>query len=403
MPPAPFSQRPREAREPRAAARVPWGGRGVAAPGRPPLVGRRVERIVKGYVGDVTMGDVRRLFDRDAREAFAVLTRGESAPLPPSGRLRRLYRQARLVFRGMAAKLSPVRRLLFLSAMVAALLGILRIGADVGSQGIQVDTSPFWFAASVLGLTFLLALELVDRIRVRDELEVARALQLELLPRATPTLPGYEVAHSYRTANEVGGDYYDFVPLADGRVAIVIGDASGHGMASGLLMAIANATLKLALDLDPTPAKVLELLNKVMCRTGNRRSFMTLFYGVLTLETGHLEYANAGHPFPLLRRADGTIVELGRGGFPLGIRGDLATVTEAVDLASGDALSLYTDGLPEAISPAAEAFGYERVRALVAAGGSAAAIHDRVTSAFRAFLGEEPLRDDACVVVLRRG
>ena len=93
---------------------------------------------------------------------------------------------------------------------------------------------------------FLLALELVDRVLVRDELEVARQLQRDLLPSERPDCPGYRIAHSYRTANEIGGDYYDFLPLPDGRLALVIGDASGHGMAAGLLMAIANAALKLA-------------------------------------------------------------------------------------------------------------------------------------------------------------
>ena len=373
-----------------------------APKGPPQRRGHRVANAVKGYVGDVSVGDVRRLFDRDARDAYAVLTRGEDAALPPSGRVRRFFRRARLVFRGMSSKLTPIRRLLFVTSLLAGVLGYLQIRAEFSSRGVQVDTSPFWFAVSILGLTFLLALELVDRIRVRDELEVARALQLELLPRTTPALPGYDVAHSYRTANEVGGDYYDFVPLADGRVAIVIGDASGHGMASGLLMAIANATLKLALDLDPAPAKVLALLNTVMCRTGNLRSFMTLFYGLLTPATGTLEYSDAGHPYPLLRRADGTIVELGVGGLPLGIRKELATTTETVDLAPGDSLALYTDGLPEAINRAGEAFGYERVRALVAAGGAPSAVHDRALATFRAFLGDEPLRDDACFVVLAR-
>ncbi len=359
-------------------------------------------RVVKGYVGDVSMGDVRRLFDRDAREAFAVLTRDQGNDLSEGGRLKRFFHRTRLLFRGMSSKLSPVRRLLFVTSLVAAILGFVQIRADIASRGIEVDTSPFWFVVSILGLVFLLALELVDRIRVRDELEVARALQLELLPRSTPSLPGYQVAHSYRTANEVGGDYYDFLPLPDGRFAIVIGDASGHGMASGLLMAIANATLKLALDLDPAPEQVTALLNKVMCRTGNRRSFMTLFYGVLTPDSGRLEYVCAGHPFPLLRRADGSVVELGHGGLPLGIRGELEIAAETVTVDPGDSLALYTDGLPEATNHAGEAFGYDRVRTLVAGGGPPQRVHDRVLASFRAFLGDEPLRDDACLVVISR-
>jgi phosphoserine phosphatase RsbU/P len=348
------------------------------------------------------MSDVRRLFDREAREAYAVLTKDQGDADLAAGRLKRFFHRARLIFRGMASKLSPVRRLLFVSSLLAGVLGFLQIRASADSQGVQVDTSPLFFSLSILGLIFLLALELVDRIRVRDELEVARALQLELLPRAAPSLPGYQVAHSYRTANEVGGDYYDFLPLPDGRFAIVIGDASGHGMASGLLMAIANATLKLAIDLDPSPAKVIWLLNTVMCRTGNRRSFMTMFYGVLDPASGALEYVCAGHPFPLLRRADGSVIELGRGGLPLGIRVDLEIAPEAIRIEPGDVVSLYTDGLPEAPNRAGEAFGYDRLRALVAAGGPPQKVHDRVLGAFRAFLGDEPLRDDACLVVISR-
>ena len=361
-----------------------------------------MKRIVKGYVGDVTMGDVRRLFDRDAREAYAILTKDQADAHPGAGRIRRFFHRTRLLLRGMASKLSPVRRLLFVTSLVAAILGFVQIRADIASRGIEVDTSPFWFVVSILGLVFLLALELVDRIRVRDELEVARALQLELLPRTTPSLPGYDVAHSYRTANEVGGDYYDFLPLLDGRFVIVIGDASGHGMASGLLMAIANATLKLALDFDPAPEKVIALVNRVMCRTGNRRSFMTMFYGLLTPDGGRLEYVCAGHPFPLLRRADGSVVELGHGGLPLGIRNDLEIAPETVTIGRGDVLALYTDGLPEAPNHAGEAFGYDRVRTLVAAGGPPQTVHDRVLGTFRAFLGDEPLRDDACLVVIAR-
>lgn len=374
-----------------------------AGAGRLTLAGSPVTKIVKGYVGGVSMSDLRRLFDREAREAYAVLTKDQGEIGPGGGRIRRFTYRVRLLLAGMASKLSPARRLLFISSLIAWVLGFLQIKASVDSHAVRVETSPLFFSLSILGLAFLLALELVDRIRVRDELEVARALQLELLPRATPSLPGYQVAHSYRTANEVGGDYYDFLPLPDGRFVIVIGDASGHGMASGLLMAIANATLKLAIDLDPSPARVLALLNTVMCRTGNRRSFMTMFYGVLTPASGGLEYACAGHPFPFLRRVDGSVVELGRGGLPLGIRAGLEIVPESVTIQPGDTLSLYTDGLPEAPNRAGEAFGYDRLRVLVTGGGAPQAVHDRVLGAFHSFIGEEPLRDDACLVVINRG
>jgi phosphoserine phosphatase RsbU/P len=257
--------------------------------------------------------------------------------------------------------------------------------------------------ASIAGLVFLLALELVDRVRVRDELEVARELQSELLPHRVPVVPGYGFAHSYRTANEVGGDYYDFTPLPDGRLALAVADASGHGMAAGLVMAIANATLETALDLDPEPPSVLRLLNRTLCRTGNRRTFLSLFYALLDPATGRLDSVCAGHPFPFLRRADGTVEELGCGGLPLGIHEPVEPATSTTVLAPGDVLVFYTDGLVEATDPERqEAFGYERLQALVAEGGGPQDLHDRILAAFDAHVGGEPLLDDLTLVVMTR-
>src|SRR5262245_45518563 len=279
----------------------------------------RLHDFVREYTDGLNPRDVRRLFNRDAARAYAVLTREHSAEPEPEKGLKRVLFRAKLAFLGLSYKLTPPRRLLFAVSLLAFIFG-LGSGTNVihskGGTRITLEFSPFWFAISVGCLVFLLALELVDRVRVRDELEVARELQNDLLPHELPALPGYLFAHSYRTANEVGGDYYDLTLLPRGRLSPMMGDASGHGMAAGLVMAIANATLKTALDLDPSPERVLALLNRTLCRTGTKRTFMSVFYAVLTPETGELEYVCAGHPFPLLRRA-GAVEELGCGGFPL--------------------------------------------------------------------------------------
>ncbi len=285
----------------------------------------------EGFVRDYTAGlrkqDLHRLFRREAAEAYGVLSRDSVAPEPKDG-FHRFWHRVRVVFLGLSYKLTPARRVLFAAAMLAFLLGMLdvqiKFSKNVAVPQVSVSLTSFWLVLSVATLVFLLALELVDRIRVRDELQVARELQGDLLPRSVPDLPGYHISHSYRTANEVGGDYYDFSLLEDGRLALMVGDASGHGMAAGLLMAIANATLGLAVDLDPSPQAVMRLLNRTLCRTGGTREFMSIFYALLDPRTGALEYASAGHPFPLLRRRDGTIEELGQGGLPLGVRRDLA-------------------------------------------------------------------------------
>jgi phosphoserine phosphatase RsbU/P len=365
---------------------------------------------VRGFVREYTEGlntrDLRRLFDREASDAYAVLTREHGREPEPKGDLRRLLHRLRLGFLGLSYKLTPARRALFAGSLLAWFLGNLDMGIRYRGDGmaITVEASPFWYTVAVGGLVFLLALELVDRVRVRDELQVARELQADLLPHDVPALPGYLFAHSYRTANEVGGDYYDLTRLSDGRFAILVGDASGHGMAAGLVMAIANATLKTALDLDPDPVRVLSTLNRTLCRTGNRRTFMTVFYGVLDPRTGRLDYVCQGHPFPVLRRADGAVAELaGPGGFPLGLREPLDLQAHTVTLEPGDLLALFTDGLAEAVDPQGQhAFGFDRIAAIVGGGGSPQLVHDRIRDAFERHVAGEPLRDDLTLLVMCR-
>ncbi len=331
-----------------------------------------------------------------------MITREQDLSAEPTGRLRRWLFRAKITFLGLSAKLTPARRVLFGVAIAAAVLGVLQIRFVVDQEQVSLNSSPGLLLLSVVILVFLLALELVDRVLVRDELEVARQLQRDLLPSSAPVIPGYDVAHSYRTANEIGGDYYDFLPLPGGRVALVVGDASGHGMAAGLLMAIANAALKLAVEVDPSPARVAELLNRVLFRTGDARSFLTLFYAVLDPPSGALAFVCVGHPFPLLRRASGEVVELGTGGFPLGIRERLDIAQHQVSLAPGDLLLLYSDGLPEAVSQTGEAFGYDAMRALLRPSGGVREVHDRFLRALTAHVGSEPLKDDVTLVAVAR-
>jgi serine phosphatase RsbU (regulator of sigma subunit) len=363
------------------------------------------EQFVRDYTAGLRRQDLRRLFERDALEAYGVLTRDSAGRPEPETKVRRFWHRVRTVFLGLSYKLTPARRVLFAAAMIAFLLGVfdLRIQVDQGREwDFSFGLTSVWLLASVAALVYLLALELVDRIRVRDELEVARALQADLLPRIVPDLPGYHISHSYRTANEVGGDYYDFSVLEDGRLALMVGDASGHGMAAGLLMAIANATLGLAIDLDPSPPAALRMLNRTLCRTGDTRAFMSIFYALLDPAGGDLEFACAGHPFPLLRRRDGVVEELGLGGLPLGVRQDLSFSSERVVIEPGDILVLYSDGLPEGVSERGEPFGYERLRELVAQPGTPQEIHGRILRAFDLHRGETPLGDDFSLVVLGR-
>lgn len=363
---------------------------------------QRFSSFGRAFSSGINRKEIEQLFEQDAGRAFTVLA-GSPTPDTSQGNLESGIDRLQAFFVGIALELSPGRRLLFAGALLCPLLGILDLDLDFGPYHLFIDSSPLWFLTSIAALTLLVALELVDRMRVRDEVELARQLQRDLLPQASPNLPGYRVAHSYRTANDIGGDYYDFLPLDDGRWVLAVGDASGHGIGAGLLMAIANATLKTAIDIDPDPQAVLTILNRALLRTGNRRAFMTLFYGVLDPASGQLSYACAGHPFPRLRKRTGEIEELGQGALPLGMRDAHSCGCGEARIEVGETLVLYSDGLPEAArEPDDQAFGFDRLDHLITEQGDALSLHGRIISEIDRHLGETPLRDDLTVVIIQR-
>ena len=357
----------------------------------------RAERFVRDYTGGVGAGDLRRLFDRDAAHAFGVVTR-EHDGTEPTGKVGRFFHRAKILFLGLSFKLSPPRRVLFGLSIFLSLLALQNLDVAMNAGGQFV----LFHVVGIAGLVFLILLELADRIVVRDELEVARELQHDLLPKDPPKVADWEFVFSYRTANTIGGDYYDFIPLEDGRLAVVVGDASGHGIAAGLLMAIASSALKLAIDVDPTPASVARFVNRALCRSGTNRAFMTLFYGLLDPETGRMDYVVSGHPYPMLRRRDGEVIELGKGGLPLGIRKDVSSPTGEITIERGDHLLLHTDGIAETLDPTGADYGYDRLRRTLEFGGSAKAIHDRIVREMVSFQGDATTLDDRSLVVVSR-
>lgn len=272
------------------------------------------------------------------------------------------------------------------------------------------DFRVFQALGGVVGLAVenarLLA-EKAEQERMKRELAVAQQIQQQLLPRDLPTLPGFELGAIGRPCEETSGDYYDVVPVHDQRMALVVGDVSGHGLGPALLMASARALLRAALQRNPDPGDVLHLMNDYLERDTPEGTFMSLFLGLLDPATATVRYGSAGHNPPLLLRADGTLEELRRTGPVLGIvEGAPYGVSDPVVLAPGDVLLGYTDGMNEAARADGELYGEERLEASlrrrVAAGGSAQAIVDGLWADLMEFVGDAPLQDDVTLLLVKR-
>jgi sigma-B regulation protein RsbU (phosphoserine phosphatase) len=361
-----------------------------------------IGQFLRSYTGGLDLRRTHRILGRDASLAYQILTREHANRPEPERAFAKLWHRTKFLFLGLSDKLVPARRVVFGLCILAALLSLQYCEVDIADTSVIVSGGSPLLWLAVGGLVLLLVLELADRVVVRDELEVARELQRALLPESPPEVEGYSFAFSSATANTIGGDYYDFLKTPDGRIAVVMGDASGHGIAAGILMAISNAILKLAIDLDPTPSAVATLMNRVLFQTGGSRDFMTLFLGILDPTQGQLDYVSVGHPYPLLRRASGNILELGSGSLPLGIRQTIDPAPGVVTLEPGDLVVMVTDGIPEAVNTQGRTFGFDRLRTLVSPGGDPHEVHRRIVSALRQFTAGATPHDDWSLLILRR-
>ncbi len=308
---------------------------------------------------------------------------------------------------GLVRRLSPVRRLVVLFVLLGVLLSAMKLvgrGWPSDAKGTVLSLLLCLFL-----LLVLLVLELVDKLRFRDELVLARQLQAELVPQSPPDVPGWELGAFNRVANTVGGDIYEFQPLPDGRLAVLFGDASGHGMAAGLVMAVAHTAWRLQIERDASPAAVLTTLNRILCRTGSCRVAgpRQFFAGVAILlrPEGSFEVAVAGHPQMLRVDARGAVVErFGRGAYPLGVKEGQAWAVEAGAVGPGESLVLHSDGLPEARNARGQEFGDEPILAVLArtAGRGAAEVVAALSGEVLSFLGRTPIGDDVSIAVLKR-
>jgi serine phosphatase RsbU (regulator of sigma subunit) len=245
--------------------------------------------------------------------------------------------------------------------------------------------------------------ERIERERVEQELQVARRIQQASLPKEVPTLEGWQISPYYQPAREVGGDFYDFHPLSEDRLGLVVGDATGKGVPAALVMSTTLGMLRLAAQSYSSPGEMLQRVNEALFPYIPSNMFVTCFYAVLDPKSGTLSYANAGHDLPYLHSGRGEAEELRARGMPLGLMPGMSYEEKEIILEAGEAALFYSDGLVEAHDPKGEMFGFPRLRELVAEHGEEGPLEEDLLEELYSFVGEGwEQEDDITLLTLER-
>jgi sigma-B regulation protein RsbU (phosphoserine phosphatase) len=244
--------------------------------------------------------------------------------------------------------------------------------------------------------------------KMAQELALAGEVQRSFLPHDLPELPGWQLTATLKPARETSGDFYDFIHLPNGRLGIVVADVCDKGAGAALYMALSWTLIRTyAVEYPAQPEIVLSAVNRRIVKDTTTKRFVTVMYGILDLDTGALVYCNAGHWGPYLASAQdsGNVRRLIRTGMPLGIFGDETWEQGSAQLAPGDALVLYTDGVTEAQDAQGAFLGEDRLLASVRPnlGRPAREIQDAILECVQRFMGDTPQSDDIALVVLLRG
>jgi sigma-B regulation protein RsbU (phosphoserine phosphatase) len=379
----------------------------------------KVSTFFNTYTKDLKADDLQRLFTRDTREAYKFFTRGvDPDALKGLPWHKRAWTHGRTLFVAFSMKLSPARRIVFACALALALIGMISLFRGIGM--IDVAALPFGMSIGIPGPLFrqgtwslfmafllmnlLVLLEVADRLSLKNDLEIARDIQQAMLPSGVYSAPGVETVGMSRPANTVGGDFYDILPLDDGRLVITVGDVAGKGSPAALLMALLLAMLRTLVDEKLEAADLITRLNVQVCRHAPGTRFITLFYGVYQPLTGEMVYVSAGHMPPLVLRADGRCERLTDGGIALGMFDHSTYTTGRVVIEQDELVAVYSDGITEAENPRGIPFdeaGLETAlknnhRQPLSSVGTA------VVRAVEHYTVDTRLQDDLTILLLRR-
>jgi serine phosphatase RsbU (regulator of sigma subunit) len=381
----------------------------------------RAREFFAAYTQDLTGDELGKVFTRDAPEAYRFFTRGvDTKAFRALPWHRRALKWTQAFFMAFTMRMTPARRVLYGVALIAAAIGVLELFRGITVFGVPIVVPPFFFRIGIPVLAFadgtnwlilafalmnlIVLLEVFDRLSLKRDLEVAREIQLAMLPDGTWASAGVEASGLTRPANTVGGDFYDILPRPDGRVIVALGDVAGKASPAALLMALFLAMLRTLVDEHLAPSDLVRRLNIQVSKHAPPSRFITLFLGLFDPRTGDLEFVNAGQTPPLLLRAGGAVERLSTGGVALAMFEGSTYDSGHAQLEPGDALVMYSDGITEAESPAGLMFDELGLEAAVRAtpGVSAGVLSRAVFNAVDDHRRGERLADDLTVLVLSR-
>lgn len=286
-------------------------------------------------------------------------------------------------------------------------IGALNLECDRLSAYTIDDIEVLQFFADAAAISIhkaMLHKQLLEQELINKQLETAREVQSRLLPGSAPKLSGYDIAGTCISADEIGGDYFDYIRLPKDRLGLAVADVSGHGIPSALVMTAFRALLRTNARGQSKPADIAVTINQLLPEFTGNNHFVTVLYAILDVRSGDLTYISCGHPPPLLLRADGSAEKLDQRNIALGIFQDLHYIEAKVQMNAGDILVLYTDGVVELMNQNNESFGVPRLVGVIRENLKLAAadLIDKVIETTQIFADSYGFLDDLTLVIVRR-
>jgi len=379
------------------------------SPAQPLPFGIRLQNFWRRVTEGLAVSQLWSQFESEARASYRLYSKDVEAKTPEG--LTRRGRHLHVIkefFWAVFEKLSPARRVLLLLALILLVIphtAFQLVGQGNKAYSVEFDLH-FWGG---LILLLLLILEIGDRVVMKRDLQIAREIQTWLLPGAPPQIPGLAIAYSTRPANTVAGDYYDVFPRpgktnVENRVVLAVADVAGKSIPAAMLMATFQASLKTLSTAQVALPELAANMNRYACTNsqGGLR-FTTAFLAEYDPVNRRLDYINAGHNNPILRRVNGQIEHLDVGGLPFGIQPEVLYPAGSVTLTPGDWLIIFTDGLVEAINSRDEEYGETRVLIALEAGMALEPkdVLKRLMTELDLFVGNTPQHDDVTCMLLK--